>query len=826
VTTTGAQPDRNQVVDLRLLPPAVAIWVAEATVLFCSGRDSGPSPGAIALTTSLVTIAVVAVMWVRRPRGRPAAVATVCALGLLAGSGLAWIHASALQADPLPELVRARAAVSAVVEVESVPTVKESVSTLAGLGYQWRMRANTVSLREGERQWNVRVPVLITGRTASPGVVADALPGTRLTLDAALLPGSPARPEAFRLAARDTPLLLAAAPWWQRAAAVVRASMRAACRQLPSDARGLLPGLAVGDESQLPPDLAEAMRVVGMSHLTAVSGSNLAIVTGLVLLILRRLRVRRLVAVAAAVCAMLAFVVVVGPMPSVERAAVMGAIALFAIATGRRRVGVSALLSAAVLLLLIDPWLSLSWGFALSVAATAGLLAWATARRGRGSRSVISGAGSERERRRGPGHRMITEVLAVAAVCELVTAPLVAAMGGGIPVAGILANALASPAVPVATVLGLVSAVVGLVAPGIAALLAAFAGYAASWIAIVARWAQDLPGAVLPWPGGALGGLSLAAVIGFGLVGWWTLLRSARTGRLARYPILRRAPGRAAATGLALVLTAALLTRNVAGSGAWPPTDWAAVFCDVGQGDATVLKIAPGHAALVDVGPEPKRIDRCLRDLGISTIDLLVLTHFHADHVEGLPGALAGRRVGSVMVSPLRDPPLEAGRVDGWLRAEQTQARAAPVGESGRVGVLSYRVLWPARFISDGSAPNNASVVLLVNINGLVMFLPGDLEPPAQQGLMQAQGPVHATVTKIPHHGSRNQDPELIGWSGSTIAVASVGKGNTYGHPSAQTLDAWRGTGAKVMRTDLDADVAVCALVGGQVEVRGRTSRQ
>lgn len=816
-------------VDLRLVPVAVGLWAGEAAVLLRSGRDAGPGAGAMAGAVVGVALAValgawaagVARGWKGRSAGatRSAAGSAAFALALAMGVGalLAREHASALTADPLPELVRSRAVVTAEVVVVSAPKYSRTTSKFGGPGLRWRLRANTVLLSEGAAGWRVRVPVVVTGYSTSTDPEFATTPGTHLALIAAVTKGSPARPEAIRLASRGPPRTVGEAPWWQQRAATVRESLRGAVSGLPADAKGLLPGLADGDESMLPPDLADAMRSVGMSHLTAVSGSNLALVTGFVLLLLRRFRVRRSLAVGAAMLAMVGFVVVVGPEPSVERAAVMGAIALLSIGSGRARTGSGALAAAVVIMLLVDPWLSLAWGFALSVVATGGLVAWSSARGWTGSMRAGSGG-----RPRTGWRRLAREAVAIAVVCQLATAPLVAAMGGGIPVAGIPANAIVSPVVPVATIAGLAAAIVGMVSPTISGWLATIGGYCASWIALVARTAEGLPVGVLPWPDGLFGGLSLAVVVGCGLGALWAGRRTLIAKRLRSRWGRAGGPWKAVAAVVVACAIASLLVRGASPAGGWPPATWAVVFCDVGQGDATVVRTSPGHAVVIDVGPEPKPVDRCLRELGVSAIDLLVLTHFHADHVEGLPGVLRARAVGRVVVSPLRDPPGEARRVDGLLAEAGLVPENAAVGEAGQIGELRYRVVWPARFLRSGSAANNASVSLVVESGGIVVLLPGDLESEAQQALMDSQAGPNAAVTKIPHHGSRNQDSDLVAWSGSKIAVASAGQDNEYGHPSPATLDAWRRVGAAVMRTDVDGDVAVYRADGGEVAVEGR----
>lgn len=834
-----APEDAGPRVDLRLLPFAVGLWASEAAVLGRSGQDSGPTPGEVARAVGIAGVAILAglavVAAVTRGRGvghggrsgtgvrSTMSALVVLLVGAMAGGALAAAHAAALNVEPIGELVRSRSSIEAVVVMKTEPRLRQIGSGSGSMRRRWSARATVIELRNGDRgggelTHRVRAPVVVQGFTMPGGVTETLLPGATIRVRGVLEPGWAARPESARLLVRDEPEVVAPEPWYQRWAGQVRASLRNASSGLAPDAGGLLPGLAVGDERALPPDLADAMRSVGMSHLTAVSGSNLAIVTGLVLLLMRACRMPRSMAVGAAAVAMLGFVVVVGFEPSVQRAAVMGAIALLAIGLGRRRVGLSALLGAIALLLLVDPWLALSWGFALSVAATGGLLT--VLGRGRDSDSSANRADDRAPR----SQRLVRDALAVAVVCQLATAPLIAAMGNGISLVGFLANALATPAVPVATVLGLIAAAVGLWAPGLAAVPAHGAGWGTAWIAGVARFASELPGATVPWPAGVVGALSLGGVIAAGvLIVWWSRRRwlnlpgqrrEAQSHPPAYPPDPDRGRRRRIILGVGVVVGAILVARlarltSPAAYPNWPPEQWAVAFCDVGQGDATVLRSGEGHAVLVDVGPEPARVDRCLRDLDIRVIDLLVITHFHADHVMGLPGALRGRAVGRVVMSPIRDPPEGARQVERWLADDHLVAVTAAVGEEGRVGTVGYRIVWPLRRINSGSIANNASVTLLAEVEGVSLLLPGDLEPDAQQALMDAIPATPTDVIKIPHHGSRFQDPDLISWSGSKVAVASAGRGNDYGHPAAETLMAWRNAGAVVMRTDTDGDVAI-----------------
>ena len=257
--------------------------------------------------------------------------------------------------------------------------------------------------------------------------------------------------------------------------------------------------------------------------------------------------------------------------------------------------------------------------------------------------------------------------------------------------------------------------------------------------------------------------------------------------------------------------------RLAAITGGWPPSDWRVAACDVGQGDGLVLRAAAGSAVVVDTGPDPLPIRRCLDLLGIRQIPLLVLTHFHADHIGGVTGALAGRVVGHAMVTRLSALDAGARRALAALAAAGVPVRVAVVGEQLQAGDVRWLTLWAAgeRVVEehssgDGSVENDMSIVGLATVADVRVLATGDVEPAVQSRLEHAVGPGLAVdVLKVPHHGSGYQDPEFLRLARARVALVSVGAGNDYGHPAARTVDLLTAAGTGVVRTDLGGTVLV-----------------
>lgn len=768
--------------DPRLLAPAGAAWLGALFI--------GSMPADLPARLGLLLLGAVTLMALLVRRfGRSVILAGLC---LVAGGLAAAGQATALGAQPLAgwAVDGATATVTAVVVGEpmsrrwanSAPWQAESVVEL-------RVATSRIAARDGVVA--VQVPVLVR---LDPNLVAPP-PGSLIEFRGRLGVARPGSAVAATLRVLVPPVVIDPPGPVDRAANAMRQGLVTAVGTRDIDAGALVAGLAVGDESLQTAALDEAMRSSGLSHLTAVSGGNVAIVVATVVALTTVCRLPLVVRVLTALAALGFFVVLVGHQPSVLRASVMGAVVLVALLIGGRRPGPSVLATAVLMLVLVSPDLARSWAFVLSVVATGALILLAP--------PLAAWLRDNRLTARWPP--VVQVALAVTLAAQLATLPVLLMMGASVGWVAVPANLLAMPVVPAVTVLGLAAAVVSPVLPGVALGLAVVAAWPAGWIAGVAHVASGLPGAQLPLPPGPMG---VAAVI---------VLAAALVG-------LRRWRGRQGPLPRGLVAAACVLPALVGGlwlvappgGRSWPPTGWLLVACDVGQGSALVVRAGEGAGVLVDAGPDPDVVDRCLADAGITRLPVVLITHFHADHVDGLPGALAGRAVGQVLTSPVREPVDRAQAVDDVLRAVGLEAVVVSAGDARRVGEVEWRTLWPRRVIDAGSVPNNASLVLAVTVRGFEVLLTGDIEAEAQTAVAANLAGRAFDVVTVPHHGSPNQADLALGVS-TSLALVSVGSGNPYGHPDADTLQAWSEAGALVARTDQDGDIAVVEMPGGRV---------
>ena len=567
-------------VDLRLAPAALTVWAG------CLVAPSLSPAGLAWCAAGAVAVAAAVAAGTRRRPGTAAAVVLGVLAALAVTATTASLRGAAREASPLRPFAEAGRAVTVVLHLDGDP------HRLAGAG-EVRVVADAtiMGLTDGRRHHRLDDAVLLF---ASGDDWLGLLPGQEVRVRIGVSLPRPGDDVVAVVSARGPPTQIGAPSLVQRAAGSLRDGLAgSAARMLDPGSAGLLPGLVVGETRAMDPVLEEDFRRAGLTHLTAVSGANVAIVVTGVLWPLRRRMVDRRVQAVVAGLVLIGFVVLARPSPSVVRAATMGAVTLLALASGRARAAIPALTAAVCVLLLHDPGRARDPGFALSVVATAAIV-------------LLAPGWSRRLRTRG-WPPVVADALAVSAAAGVATAPIVAALSGTVSLVSLPANLLAAPAVAPATVLGLLAAVVGALVPPVADALVWLAGWPVRWLVVVAERAAVVPDAAAGWPAGTRGAVLLTVLLALGAWG------------LYRYPRLRPL---ALAALVGLVVLGWPLRQTVRG---WPPEDTDVVACDVGQGDALVLPAGPGAGVLVDSGPDVAAVDRCLDRLGIDALPLVLL---------------------------------------------------------------------------------------------------------------------------------------------------------------------------------------------------------
>ena len=334
-------------------------------------------------------------------------------------------------------------------------------------------------------------------------------------------------------------------------------------------------------------------------------------------------------------------------------------------------------------------------------------------------------------------------------------APIIVAISGFLSPMTVVANLLAAPAVAPITIIGFISALLSPLFPWLSTALIFCVKPLAGWISLTAHWCAQFP--VISIRTGLVG-FAIAAIL---------------------VAIFFLVPKKYFTFFLLFLLLSTFIER-------FPSGDWQVANCDIGQGDSMVINLGNHRAIVIDAGPDPILVDRCLKQLDIDEIPLLVLTHAHADHIGGLSGVQKGRKMGTQWFGNIH--------------------RGATATIMSNRGPIRLRVLWPD---TGQYTPNNSSIALMINAPDFSLFAAGDLEPEVQALVAPALGKVD--IYKVCHHGSAYQDETFTRALDPDLAIISVGEGNSYGHPSPKTVAALVRLGAKVLRTDRDGAVAITA---------------
>ena len=543
--------------------------------------------------------------------------------------------------------------------------------------------------------------------------------------------------------------------------------------------------------------LRDGFAQTGIVHLLAISGFHVGVVTGMVLALLRLVRVTRSRSALVAVGVIWAYVGLIGAPAAAVRAALILSFVSLARALNRPTARWGPLGAALLVSLVWDPDALRSAGFQLSFAGAAGLLAW--------TRPI------ERAFRALLGHRVpgLLQALATGIAATAATLPFVVWHFEQLSLVGIPATLLASPLVALAVPGALVSLALEAVHSGAAAFVA---GGVDSLLAVLESGVRRL--SATSWASVWLPRRAIVVPIAAGLAGVLVQRRLGRTRGLA---------GR---TGAAL-WACVMLTLWPLVAGAVQRGTVEVVVFDVGQGDAIGIRTPRGRWILVDTGPRTNAaasrtsVARHLRRRGVEHLETMVLTHADADHIGDGAEVLRSLTVGEVI-----DPGLVTGK-PGYLevlhaaRDRDIPWRAARAGHEWAIDGLVLRILAPLPGLATGDTETNAaSVVLHLRFGDFGALLMGDAPQSVEHALMDAfDGNVE--VLKVGHHGSSTSTADA--WLDRTrpkAAIVSVGRGNRYGHPAADVMTRLRRWGVPVHRTDLDGTVSVRGRPDGTFFVR------
>ncbi len=588
---------------------------------------------------------------------------------------------------------------------------------------------------------------------------------------------------------------------------------------LSEEQAALVQGITLGVRGSLDAGLQDQFTAAGVVHILSVSGLHVGFLVGLVLFVFRwrPLRVQHPAWLILAVALVLIYyAVMVGFKPSVVRASIMALLLLSAYQLGQMRDWPTALAVAALVILIANPLALFDPGFQLSFSAT-----WAILYLG-----PVLVQGMQRVASRHLNWKLPAAygwILAVPLAAQLGTLPLVAYYYNIVSPVAILANIIVTPLTAIIFILGLLTALLSVVVPVLSIIAAPALGALVDLLSVLVNCFAALPGAYF-----YVATPSLLLVLAWYPLLYLTLVPSGpgkpwQGWRETAQTSIKKSGHRIA--GVAAVTLFVLLGLTLWWPGDGSYQDLRVHFIDVGQGDSTLLQTPAGKSILIDAGGWPGELagDRgvghqvvvpYLLHLGVSELDILVLTHPHEDHVGGAWALLDKIDIRQVIVAPESEgeevPPEYYQLLEAFLDA------GVPVEEvwaGDRIRVessLTLDVLGPsAPLLSETRSDlNNNSVVLWLKYGEMSFLFPGDVEQEGQARLL-AQRNLKTDVLKFPHHGSGAFVPAFLHAVAPEVAVLSLGANNRFGHPHASALAILEELVVEVYRTDKDGAVII-----------------
>ena len=579
---------------------------------------------------------------------------------------------------------------------------------------------------------------------------------------------------AARLIARGDVDRWDARAWAARLRAVAARRIRTV---VPEPEATILAGALWGERGTLPDDLHNAFQATGTVHVLVTAGLHLGIVAALIALLLGRLGLHRVAACSTAFAMIVGYAWLTGAHLPALRATAMLGIALLARACGARVTSWNALAFAALVIALLWPASLASASFAMSFSCVAAIVLFAEP-----LAALLE---------RVPVPTRIRAAVALTCATQLGTWPLTAALFSTLAPYAVLANAIVVPLVAVLLPLGIATLAVPPLAPLTTLVLLI--------IETTVRGIAALPGSRA----------ALATPSTFSIVAYDVLCTIAAL-------LLRRSHRRAALLAIVAAFACVIFPLTL------PPRHGLIITqLDVGQGDAAVIRTPSNRTILIDTGGELEHgngavsnaeragariVLAYLRRTGITRIDLMILTHPHGDHVGGAAPITDAMPVGMIFDS-------------GQAYSGRAYRDAMAAARSHHVPVVLARrgmrwisgdgvtleVLAPSMpFLADtGDDVNENSIVVMLRAHGFRELFMGDAGEASEARLLASGIDLHADAVKVGHHGSRYAS--TIGFVAAVhpqVAIVSVGRHNTFGHPAEATIKAWHDTGADVLRTD------------------------
>ena len=550
-------------------------------------------------------------------------------------------------------------------------------------------------------------------------------------------------------------------------------------KYLPKREAGLMAGILIGDTANIPTGVKDDFKKTGLAHILAVSGMNVSMLASAVIFVVSILPVGAFLRFCITLLSLFSYMSIAGLAPSVLRAGIMFVAALGASLLSRKADLLSALSLAVIATLLYDPTFLFNIGWQLSFAATLFIVLFTPLLKE--SFALFP--------------RVVSETMAMTLGAQLGVLPILACRFHQLSLVTVAANLLVVQAIFPLMIIGVLIAIADRMLPAISYVLS---GFAHMLLAFIIRMADIL--AAVPFASVYIGSPpAFMVVVYYVSMIMFCLYLKKKNKKISLASMVL----------IGLLFTAVLMGCQVVRE--TTPSGLRVVFMDVGQGDAALIQTQDGGNVLIDGGPFPNSASDVLDKYGVKKLDLVIISHAHADHISGLKSVLENRQVDMIVDAGV--PHTSRLYIDllRTIEEQKIKYRRARTGMKIDVGQeLRIDIVWPpdSKSRQGEDLLNNESIVALIKYQNVNLLFPGDIQADGQRSLLKTGQSVKAQILKVPHHGSRNAaEKDFIEAVQPEVSVISVGADNKFGHPAGSTLKKLENAGSRVYRTDRNGSI-------------------
>ncbi len=553
---------------------------------------------------------------------------------------------------------------------------------------------------------------------------------------------------------------------------------------------GLLAGMIIGYKNGLGDNASEAFRKAGLTHIMVASGMNVAFIILPLLFLFKKLNLGNRASSVITIFVLILFVFVTGFSASVVRAVIMGIIILVGKIIMREPDIYTSISAAALIILVINPFIIFDIGFQLSFGATLSLVMFYPV-----IKTVVS---------RIPIPEIIADTLAATLAAQIGVVPITLYYFNNLSIISVVSNLLVVPMVQIITIIGFIMVFAGLININLAVLIGYINNTFLSFVLFVTETSSKVPFASIKLPTPPIWMILIYYV---GII--YLFMGRERLNKLKGFKKVKWA--------VVIVLAVSLLIWNIV------PKPMEIVFLDVGQGDGAYIRTVHGTKVLIDGGGREAGskssfdvgesvVVPFILDTGTKSIDMVIASHGHSDHTEGLEAVLEELKVGMLVLPDTDGNGFE--KLKNICTGKGIKIALCKKGDIIKLdNETRFEVINPLEFSRDELSQqslNNSSLVLKLIYKNFSVLFTGDSEIPVEERLVGSKLDLESDLIKVGHHGSTtSSSTEFIERVKPEYAVISVGEHNKFGHPSQFVVDRLTERNIELYRTDESGAVTV-----------------